>query len=148
MSVSGVVVGDRCERTVTIDLDSIKTFATTYGDENPLHHDEAYAKKTRFGSIIACGPHYQSLLFSLAATHFSRRTSMVGMEFTIRFLAAVKAGTTVRLAWQVTEVVAKPSLNGDIVTAEGEVVDTSNGTVAMRATGKMLVMPAPTFKEI
>ena len=134
-------VGESFERVVTIDDESIRHFATTYGDDNPLHHDAAFAATTRFGGIIACGPHYLSLLFSVAATYFSRTTSMVGMEFDVKFLAAVKAGTTVRLAWRVTDVTPKPSLNGDIVSLAGEVIDTATGTVAMRSTGKVLVMP-------
>ena len=136
-----VRVGESFDRVVTIDEASIKTFADTYGDENPLHHDPAYAATTRFGAIIACGPHYTALLFSVAATYFSRASSMVGLEFNIKFVAAVKAGTTVRLVWRVTEVNPKPSLNGSIVTIEGEVIDVATETVAMRATGKVLVMP-------
>jgi len=36
-----------------VEKGHIKRFAQAIGDENPLYHDEDYAKKTRYGEIIA-----------------------------------------------------------------------------------------------
>lgn len=36
-----------------IEKQSIKRFAEAVGDKNPLYHDEEYARKSRYGSIIA-----------------------------------------------------------------------------------------------
>ena len=39
----------------TASIDSIRNFATSYGDDNPLYMDDAYASATRWGGIIAPG---------------------------------------------------------------------------------------------
>lgn len=36
-----------------VEKGDIKRFAQAIGDENPLYHDDEYAKKTRYGGIIA-----------------------------------------------------------------------------------------------
>lgn len=39
--------------TYVVEKGAIKKFATAVGDPNPLWQDEAYARKTRYGGIIA-----------------------------------------------------------------------------------------------
>jgi acyl dehydratase len=78
-------VGDRFGKSVTLDVDSIRSFARACGDTNPLHHDEAVARASRFGSIIACGPHTASLLLALSAEHFARICPALGLDSACSF---------------------------------------------------------------
>ncbi len=51
----GVSVGEIFERIVTFDEQGARTFATLVGDFNPLHHDDEFARKSRFGGLIISG---------------------------------------------------------------------------------------------
>ncbi|MCX7979015.1 MAG: MaoC family dehydratase [Bdellovibrionaceae bacterium] len=48
-------VGDRVRVTVRVTDEMVRKFAEMSGDFNPVHMDEEYAKKTRFGRRIAHG---------------------------------------------------------------------------------------------
>lgn len=113
----------------------IAEFARLCGDQNPLHHDEVYARGTRFGGIIACGPHLSSLMMGLTATYFTQNGAMLGLEFSFRFLKAVKAGGTLEMEWEVVAVEPKASLGGEIVTLEGRATN-EEGVVVLPGTGK------------
>src|SRR5207253_3200399 len=43
------------QQTTVASEDSIRTFALSYGDDNPLHCDPDYACKTRWKGVIAPG---------------------------------------------------------------------------------------------
>ncbi len=60
---------------------SVAEFAETVGDDNPVHHDRAFAATTRFGRPIASGTQTTALLLGLTASHFSKRGAMLGLEF-------------------------------------------------------------------
>ncbi len=137
-----IEVGETYSREVHFDAAGIAAFAASCGDTNPLHHDPAYAATTRFGGIIACGPHVTSLLMALTAAHFAPRGPGVGLGFTFRLRSAVHAGETVTMRWRVTAVTPKASLGGRLVQLEGEVVR-PDGTVAVTATGETLAMDRP-----
>ena len=47
--------GDVVTETVEVTDEMVRLFAKCSGDENPIHLDEDYAKKTRFGKRIAHG---------------------------------------------------------------------------------------------
>ena len=47
--------GDRVSITVTVTDKMVRQFAEASGDFNPIHMDDEYAKKTRFGRRIAHG---------------------------------------------------------------------------------------------
>ena len=114
-------VGDRFGKSVTLDVESIGSFARACGDTNPLHHDDAVARASRFGSIIACGPHTASLLLALSAEHFARICPALGLDFRVQFRKAVKAGDTLALEWTVVRVEDKPSMRGELVEMDGRV---------------------------
>jgi 3-hydroxybutyryl-CoA dehydratase len=142
MAAASIEVGETFSREVHFDTAGIAAFATACGDTNPLHHDAAYAATSRFGGIIACGPHVTSLLMALTAAHFARRGPSVGLGFSFRLRSAVHAGETVAMHWRVAAVTPKASLGGRIVHLEGEVVR-PGGIVAVTATGEALEMDKP-----
>ncbi len=131
-------IGERIEHTQTLSEEEVMAFARAVGDHNPLHLDRALANASRFGGIITCGPHYASILIAQAANHFSRGTTMVGLEFSISFMAPALPGDALSFRWEVTEVVWKEKLNGEIVSLAGSVCDAA-GKMLLRATGKVLV---------
>jgi acyl dehydratase len=131
-------VGEVFSRQVTLTAEAIADFAHSCGDDNPLHRDTAFAVATRFGGVIACGPHYASLFMGLAATHFSQRGYMLGLEFSFRFRAAVKPDVAYILTWCVREVIWKESLRGEIVSLEGVIADAS-ATPVLSSEGTVLV---------
>ena len=52
---------------MTIDADVVRKFAEITGDYNPLHFEETFAAKTRFGRLIAQGGLATGLLHALVA---------------------------------------------------------------------------------
>lgn len=135
-----VAVGDAFERTVALDAAAVTAFAKASGDPNPLHHDAAAAGRSRFGGLIASGPHTSSLMMGLCATWFTERGESVGLEFTFRFRRAVPAGDVLRIRWTVVSVVPKASLGGDVVTLDGRAWR-GDGQIALEAKGAALLLP-------
>src|SRR5262245_5306371 len=48
-------VGQRSERSRTVEATDIELFTRISGDRNPLHYDVQLAKSTRFGGIVVQG---------------------------------------------------------------------------------------------
>lgn len=61
-------VGDSDSVTVTVTDEMVRAFAALSGDDNPVHLDDEYAAKTRFGRRIAHGMILGSLLSRVAGT--------------------------------------------------------------------------------
>ena len=62
-----VTVGQRAERRLTLTAMHVKTFAELTGDYNPLHFDEAFAARTKFGRLVVQGGLTTGLLHALVA---------------------------------------------------------------------------------
>lgn len=135
-----VMIGERIEATLALPPDSIKSFATLVNDMNPLHHDDAYARASRFGSLIASGTQPTAHLMAMLATHFSQYAQPLGLEFGIKLTRAVKANDVLGMSWHVTGAKWKASLNGDLVTLEGEARNQHDETV-LKASATIVVMP-------
>ncbi|SAK52238.1 dehydratase [Caballeronia pedi] len=135
-----VIVGETFEAALALPPESIKHFATLVNDLNPLHHDDAYARASRFGSLIASGTQPTAHLMAMLAAHFSRDAQPLGLEFGIRLTRAVKAHDVLTMFWRVTEAKWKASLNGDLVKLEGGARNQLGETV-MKATATIVVMP-------
>ena len=134
-----VQVGERLVGRASLTPAEIAEFARLSGDPNPLHHDEAYARETRFGGIIVSGPQIVSLMLGLIPTHFGQTNKVaLGLEFSFRFVQAIRARETMEMEWQVTATEPKAHLGGEIVTLEGEVTN-QNDQVVFTGTGKILV---------
>lgn len=131
-------VGERFSSQVTLTPESVAAFSTAAGDVNPIHFDAAFAATTRYGKVIASGTHTSSLLLGLTATHFSKRGSVVGLEFTVTFRRAVFADETVRIEWDVVKVTPNAKLKGEIVDMLGRLV-CADGVAAVEAKGRVLV---------
>jgi 3-hydroxybutyryl-CoA dehydratase len=94
----------------TIEPADLTAFAGLTGDHYPLHTDEEYAKRTRFGTRIAHGP----LTFSIAV-------GLVGMSgFYGNAIVALVEIASLRAL--------KPVLPGDTVHVRAEVLELREGT--------------------
>jgi 3-hydroxybutyryl-CoA dehydratase len=129
---------ERFSSVVTLDPGMVAEFATTIGDDNPMHHDAEYAAGTRFGRLIASGPHMTSLLMALTASHYSKTGAMLGLEFWIRFRRAIFADETIRLEWLVIRVTPNEKLRGDVVDLRGR-IQGEDGRTALGAKGRILL---------
>lgn len=136
-----VRVGERFTREIQFDADAIRSFARLVGDTNPLHHDQDFASRSRFGGLIASGTHTSALIMATVADHMTAKRSSVGLETACQFKRAVKAGTRLSVEWTVVSVEAKPHLDNHLVTLEGQAVD-SAGIVYATAQAKLLILPA------
>src|SRR4030065_453257 len=74
-----VKVGERFTDEARFSKEEIAEFARLAGDFNPLHHDEKFARATRFRGIIACRPPTAARLLGMTATHFSKRGPSLGL---------------------------------------------------------------------
>lgn len=133
-------VGETFDSDVTFDSDGIRSFATLVGDTNPLHHDEAFARQSRFGRLIACGAQTSSMMIGRTAGIVTERTASLGIDMSYRFRRAVLADEPMRIRWTVVSVMPKPSHKGYIVAFEGELLNAA-GEVAVSASAKSLVFP-------
>lgn len=112
--------------------------AKAAGDNNPLHHDADFAAKTRYGRLIASGTHTTALLLGLAASHFSKGMSMIGLDFWVGFRRPIYADETIFLEWLVIKVIPKKKLGGNIVELRGRIVG-QDGRTSLGAKGRVLI---------
>ncbi len=130
--------GERFSSQVSLTPEKVSVFATSVGDENPLHHDPAHAATTRYKRLIASGPQTTAHLMALTAAHFAKRGAVVGLEFSFRFKKPVFADETVTLEWLIVSVEHSARLKGDVVDMRGRVLNAA-GETAVSATGKVLI---------
>jgi 3-hydroxybutyryl-CoA dehydratase len=95
-----VKVGERASASRTITEDDVNQFAAISGDYNPIHVDEEFAKRTRWGGRIAHGMLVAGLVTQTlselgggGAVHTSQEVS---------FRAPVHIGDTVTVTSEVT----------------------------------------------
>lgn len=87
-------VGQKAGRTKTITAEDVRTFASVTGDYNPLHFDEAFAAKTKFGALVVQGGLTTGLLHALVATDLPGLGS-VFLSQNWKFTAPVFIGDTI-----------------------------------------------------
>jgi len=133
-------VGQVLDLPIPFTPESVRAFATMTNDTNPLHHDAAFAAKTRFGGLIASGTHTTGLLLGSLAHHIFPEHASLGLECSFRLRKAVPANASLIARWTVRTVVPKPSLAGVIVTLDGGLV-AADGTVFVEGSATIAVMP-------
>ena len=122
-------VGDRAERTMHVTDEHIEAFARLSGDRNPVHFDDAFARRIGFEGRIAHGAVTGALVSAVLGMDLPG-PGTVFLEQRIRFLAPVRPGETIVAALEVTKVRPdKPIItlgvavtSGTTRVAEGELV--------------------------
>ncbi len=96
-------VGQRASRTLTLTSQHVRTFAELTGDYNPLHFDEQFAARTRFGSLVVQGGLTTGLLHALVAMDLPGPGS-VFLSQNWKFTAPVYIGDTITAEAEVVSV--------------------------------------------
>ena len=123
--VLGVKVGDRAEFEKKVTAEDIESFARVTGDTNPLHSDQAYARKTRFGECIAHGMISAGFISAALGTKLAPHCCVVYLSQSLRFLRPVKIGDTIKAVAEVKGVEAEKrvlTLETDCFNQNGEPV--------------------------
>lgn len=134
----------RVGRVVTRDYlftrERIVAYAEMAGDNNPLHHDEAVASRSRFGKLIACAAHSTGVLTSLLASSFSQDGRAVGLGFEFMLRRAVAVDTDAVLMWRIDSVEDSLKPRGRVISLSGEIRDRDGLERYLAAQGRMLIL--------
>ena len=95
-------IGDSFSLSRLVTADDVQTFATLTGDDNPIHVDEAYAEKTRFGKPIVHGVLLLGFISKVLGRDFPGHGS-VAVSVSCRFLRPVPIGSEVRVEVRIAE---------------------------------------------
>jgi acyl dehydratase len=117
-------IGQRASRSLTVTESHVARFADITGDYNPLHFDEAFAAKTRFGRLVAQGGLTTGLLHALVAMDLPG-PGTVFLSQSWKFTAPVFIGDTITATVEVRSMHAtKPvcELGVSVKREDGEVV--------------------------
>jgi acyl dehydratase len=96
-------VGDTASRTMVVTDQHIEAFARLSGDRNPVHFDDAFARRIGFEGHIAHGAVTASLLSAVLGMELPGPGS-VFLEQRVRFLAPVRPGDTITATLEVAHV--------------------------------------------
>jgi acyl dehydratase len=136
-----VPVGERFGTSVTVTEAHLVLGSGLFGDFNPLHVDEEFAKKSMFGTRILHGPFTSALVSAPVGMYFSG-TAIAYLEHACRFKAPVRPGDTLKTEWRVVEKLDKPRHKGGIFVLRGSAAN-QNGETVVEAEGKILVAAKP-----
>ena len=123
-----------------LDAAAIRAGAHSVGDLNPLHHDEVFARKSRYGELIASGAYTSGLLAGLLSIGFGEAIEHdyghVGVDYHVRFRGPIRVDRLMRMEWVVATLEERRS--GILATMEGRIVDTTDNATVLSAEMKLL----------
>jgi acyl dehydratase len=96
-------IGQRAKRSITLTAEHVERFAEITGDRNPLHFDESFAAKTKFGRLVVQGGLTTGLLHALVAMDLPG-PGTVFLSQNWRFSAPVFIGDTITAEAEVMSV--------------------------------------------
>ena len=117
-------VGQKARRSLTLTVEHVHTFAELTGDYNPLHFDEEFVSRTKFGRLVVQGGLTTGLLHALVAMDLPG-AGTVFLSQNWKFLAPVYIGDTITAQAKVLSVhPTKPvtQLRVEVTRQRGEVV--------------------------
>jgi len=98
-----ITVGQRASRSLTLTAEHVRKFAEISGDYNPLHFDEAFAARTKFGALVVQGGLTTGLLHALVAMDMPG-PGTVFLSQNWKFTAPVYIGDTITAEAEVVSV--------------------------------------------
>ena len=125
--MTGAVVqtGHKVTFTKKVTEADVVAFAEVTGDNQPLHLDEGFGAKTRFGKRIAHGMLSAGIISAALGTKLAPNALVVYLSQTMRFRLPVAIGDTVTAECEVTAFDAEKriaTLRTDCVNQRGEAV--------------------------
>ena len=130
-------VGQRAERSRTVEAKDIELFTQISGDRNPLHYDEKAAKSTRFGRIVVQGGITTAILNAVVAEDLPG-PGTVFLHVNWSFLAPVHPGDTITGSVEVTEVRDDKPITKLVTTVKRD-----DGTLVLEGTALCYTMALP-----
>lgn len=127
-------IGDQFSTTRVITDDVIRKFAEVSGDFNPIHLDEEFAAKTRFGKRIAHGMLSGAFISAVLGNEFRER-KIVYLSQTMKFTAPAFLGDTITATATITAI----REDKGIVTLE-TVCTNQNGEVTVKGESVVMVL--------
>src|SRR5204862_5030207 len=121
-----IAIGDTFTKSRTVTDELIRAFAELSGDHNPIHLDDEFASKTRFGRRIAHGMLSGAFISAVLGFEFKER-KIVYLSQTMRFTAPAFIGDTITT----TATVSNIREDKGIVTLE-TVCTNQHGTVTVK----------------
>lgn len=103
LSIRELFTGQKTEKEFLITEETGQAFAEVSQDNNPIHLDEGYAKKTRFGKRIAHGMLLGSYISSMIGMELPGEGTIY-MKQELCFLRPVYYGDKIRVEIQVSEI--------------------------------------------
>ncbi len=97
--MENISVGQKATRSITLSEDHVKTYAELSGDYNPLHFDEDFVEKTKFGKLVVQGGLTTGLLHALVAMDMPG-PGTVFLSQNWKFTAPVFIGDTMKASEQ------------------------------------------------
>ena len=96
-------VGQRATRSLTLTADHVRAYAEITGDYNPLHFDEEFTSRTKFGKLVVQGGLTTGLLHALVAMDMpGPGTAFLSQNW--KFTAPVFIGDTIKVEAEVISV--------------------------------------------
>lgn len=95
-------VGNTYRQTIRITDQMVKDFAALTGDDNPIHLDDDYAKKSRFGQRIAHGMLVASMISRILGRDFPG-PGTIYLSQTVQFKGPVWIDQEVRFQFTILE---------------------------------------------
>ncbi len=136
-----VSVGERFGTSLTVTEAHLVLGSGLFGDFNPLHVNEEFAKTSMFGTRILHGPFTSALVSTPIGMYFSG-TALAYLEHACRFKAPVRPGDTLTSEWTVTQKLDKPKHKGGIVVLRCTCRN-HKGELVVEADGKLLIASRP-----
>ena len=98
-----IKIGDHFQVTREVTDGLIRQFAELSGDHNPIHLDDDFAKRTRFGRRIAHGMLSGAFISAVLGNEFKQR-KIVYLSQTLKFTAPTYIGDTITTTATVTSI--------------------------------------------
>lgn len=128
-------IGDKFSTGKQITDAVVRAFAELSGDYNPIHLDEEFARKTRFGKRIAHGMISGALISAVLGNEFKER-KIVYLSQTMKFIAPVFIDDTVTA----TATVKNIREDKPIVTLE-TICTNQNGEITLKGEAAVMILP-------
>ena len=94
-------VGQTASRSLTLTAEHVRKYSEISGDYNPLHYDQAFAARTKFGKLVVQGGLTTGVLHALVATDLPG-PGTVFMSQNWKFTAPVYIDDTITAHAEVT----------------------------------------------
>ncbi|RKX43821.1 MAG: enoyl-CoA hydratase [Thermotogae bacterium] len=103
MRFEDFTVGREYRETIKITDDMVRKFAELTGDMNPLHLDESFARKSRFGKRICHGMLVASMISRIMGMNFPGPGTIIVKQL-LKYRAPVYVDETVEIRVSVLEI--------------------------------------------